>query len=188
MSASQLSRDLRVVGVDLGCAALRVLVWGVAGVGSWLGRYRQDVVADRAQRILDAERLAEAEAERDVWEPHDSLPGCCTFHEPAEFGDGIEARNALAECGLEMCAEHLYVNTVDRPCPECFPVGVSSAGAGGGPEVVSGQPPASGQPTATQLLDHIDELIREHVMTAAKDSSYARMLRAAHPDYYLFCE
>ncbi|SDD60971.1 hypothetical protein SAMN04488581_2657 [Mycolicibacterium neoaurum] len=158
MSASQLSRDLRVVGVDLGCAALRVLVWGVAGVGSWLGRYRQDVVADRAQRVLDAERLAEAEADRDAWEPDELWrpDGPSALVWP-------EVRDAAVETGgLDICPTHTTTFPAGGCCRVCFPVGVSSAGAGGGPEAVSGQPPASGQPTAADLLDHATELVDVH--------------------------
>lgn len=154
MSSRQLSCDLRVVGVDLGCAAIRVLVWGVAGVGSWLGRHRQDVAADRAQRILDAERLVEHEAERDAWEPDELWrpDGPSALVWP-------EVRDAAVETGgLDICPTHTTTFPAGGCCRVCFPVGVSSAGAGGGPEVVSGQPPASGQPTAPDELEDSDLL------------------------------
>lgn len=234
--------------VDEAVNASIVLVGRVlVGLGCWRSERRRDAVAGRAQRFLDAERLAEDEAEIDVWEPCsnqgsldaiDALKGAmwCKQHRTTKqfcsershdpdavdglevWGDGCtcfitpertwfrygsavepgsqvepnpdckkhfpegpeslwepdgpsafippEGRDAAAETGgLDICTVHTSAFPAGGRCRACFPVGVSSAGAGGGPEAVSGQPPASGQPTATELLDHINALVKAHYIT-----------------------
>lgn len=242
MSSRQLSCDLRVVGVDLGCAAIRVLVWGVAGVGSWLGRHRQDVAADRAQRILDAERLAEDEAEIDVWEDGserllqnpETLLSLLKADEsqavPVDLADTVKRNvtDLYVQCAFPMRPDAIAASdTCQRPATSAVEIGTAwywrcdqhmglirpgvkgvsridvevradrvpvhpadakhhgghrlnldgtvtpltlsaqhlSAGGAVGPEAVSGQPPASGQPTAKELLDHIESLIKAHWLT-----------------------
>lgn len=192
MSSRQLARDLRFVAADLGCALVQVGVAGVAVVGSWVARRRQTVVSDRAQAILDAERLAADEQDREVWEPDELWrpDGPSALVWP-------EVKNAAAETGgLDICARHgsaFPAGSVCRvcdPCPEntlhldgtVTPLTSAqhpSAGRAGGPEAVSGQPPASGNPNAAgELLDHIESLIYEHEMFPRVESRGVECLGA----------
>lgn len=69
-----------------------------AAVGCFVSQLIPPRVADQA------DALTRAEEDVEVWEPHESSLGCCTFHEPAEFGDGIEPTPAVGPAGASPAA------------------------------------------------------------------------------------
>lgn len=183
-----MARDVGFVASDLGCALLQVSVSGLSRVVSWVGVRRQLAAVERWERENRYEaalRAAEEAVEclepckpsldsllRAYWDAQtpevedQAVNDLVRFYPEGEWTERAWTKPFVHPVDARHHGGHqLHLDGTLTPIfsVDSSPAQHPSAGrVGDGPEDVSA---SSGQPTAGELLDHIEALIHEHVLT-----------------------